>query len=119
MDTLQKKLLKLTFLLITTVVFVQTSKVAVVNDEKGAKLVVDGESFMINGINWDYIPIGTNTVNAEFWKKSDDVIKAGLDTEMSEILLLFLQPFQMQMSGRKLNLRSSTYRLHQHRTVNW
>ena len=38
---------------------------------------------MINGMNWDYIPIGTNTVNANFWKKSDEDIKAGLDTEMS------------------------------------
>ena len=47
------------------------------------KLVVNGKDFMINGMNWDYIPIGTNTVNANFWKKSDDVIKAGLDTEMS------------------------------------
>ncbi len=38
---------------------------------------------MINGMNWDYIPIGTNTVNAQFWEKSDEIIKAGLDTEMS------------------------------------
>ncbi len=83
MDTLHKKLLKLTFFFITTVVFAQSSNVAVVSDEKGTKLVVDGESFMVNGMNWDYIPIGTNTVNAEFWKKSDDIIKAGLDTEMS------------------------------------
>ena len=47
------------------------------------KLVVNGKDFMINGMNWDYIPIGTNTVNANFWNKSDDVIKAGLDSEMS------------------------------------
>ncbi|WP_282160900.1 glycoside hydrolase family 2 TIM barrel-domain containing protein [Ulvibacterium marinum] len=83
MDTLHKKLLKLTFFFFTAMVFAQSSNVAVVSDEKGTKLVVDGESFMINGMNWDYIPIGTNTVNAEFWKKSDDIIKAGLDTEMS------------------------------------
>ena len=38
---------------------------------------------MINGMNWDNIPIATNAVSAEFWKKSDDIIKAGLDAEMS------------------------------------
>lgn len=83
MDTIQKQLLKLTFFLFTTIAFGQADKVSVVNDESGMKLVVNGEDFMINGMNWDYIPIGTNTVNANFWKKSDDVIKAGLDTEMS------------------------------------
>ncbi|WP_394749938.1 glycoside hydrolase family 2 TIM barrel-domain containing protein [Spongiimicrobium salis] len=83
MNTIQKKLLSLTFFLATTVAFTQSSKVEIVDDEKGTQLVVDGEKFMINGMNWDYIPIGTNTVNAAFWKKPDDVIKAGLDTEMS------------------------------------
>jgi len=83
MNSIQKKLLKLVFLLITTAAFTQSNSVSVVSDEQGAKLVVNGEDFMINGMNWDYIPIGTNTVNANFWKKSDDVIRAGLDTEMS------------------------------------
>lgn len=83
MDTIQKKLLKLTFLLFTTVALTQTDKVMVVDEGGGPKLVVNGKDFMINGMNWDYIPIGTNTVNAAFWKKSDDIIKAGLDTEMS------------------------------------
>lgn len=83
MNTIQKQLLKLTFFLFTTMALGQAEKVSVVNDENGMKLVVNGEDFMINGMNWDYIPIGTNTVNAEFWKKSDDIIKAGLDTEMS------------------------------------
>ena len=61
----------------------QTDKVSVVKNSDGMKLVVNGEDFMINGMNWDYIPIGKNTVNANFWKNPDDVIKAGLDTEMS------------------------------------
>lgn len=69
-------------LFLTTAVFAQADKVSVVSNEAGMKLVVNGEDFMINGMNWDYIPIGTNTVNANFWKKSDDVIKAGLDAEM-------------------------------------
>jgi hypothetical protein len=61
----------------------QASKVEVVTDADGMRLMVDGEDFMINGMNWDYIPIGYNTVDAQFWNNSDDVIKAGLDTEMS------------------------------------
>ena len=69
-------------LFLSTAVFAQADKVSVVSNEAGMKLVVNGEDFMINGMNWDYIPIGTNTVNANFWKKSDDVIKAGLDAEM-------------------------------------
>lgn len=69
--------------LFTIVGFSQTDQVSVVKNSDGMKLVVNGEDFMINGMNWDYIPIGTNTVNANFWKKPDDVIKAGLDTEMS------------------------------------
>jgi hypothetical protein len=61
----------------------QAAKVEIVSDGSGSKLQVDGKDFMINGMKWDYIPIGTNTVNANFWNKSDDVIKAGLDSEMS------------------------------------
>ncbi|GAA3656373.1 glycoside hydrolase family 2 TIM barrel-domain containing protein [Flavivirga jejuensis] len=75
--------LRLALFLFTITIWSQANKVSVVSNEEGMKLVVNGEDFMINGMNWDYIPIGTNTVNANFWKKSDDIIKAGLDTEMS------------------------------------
>ena len=72
------------FVLMLTVspLFSQADDVKIVTDNSGMKLVVNGENFMINGMNWDYIPIGTNTVNANFWQKSDDDIKAGLDAEM-------------------------------------
>ncbi|WP_455169551.1 glycoside hydrolase family 2 TIM barrel-domain containing protein [Aegicerativicinus sediminis] len=76
-------LIKLVLLFFTTIAFSQPNKVTVVNDGNGYKIQVDGKDFMMNGMNWDYIPIGTNTVNADFWNKSDDIIKAGLDTEMS------------------------------------
>ena len=79
---MKNKFLRLILFLITTSVFAQADKVSVLSDDTGMKLVVNGKDFMINGMNWDYIPIGTNTVNADFWNKSDDVIKAGLDTEM-------------------------------------
>ncbi|MEL6917789.1 MAG: glycoside hydrolase family 2 TIM barrel-domain containing protein [Bacteroidota bacterium] len=80
---MRNNLLRLLLLLFTTGLYAQTDQVSVVNNGEEMKLVVNGKDFMINGMNWDYIPIGTNTVNAAFWKKPDDVIKAGLDTEMS------------------------------------
>ncbi|MBT8258407.1 MAG: glycosidase, partial [Bacteroidia bacterium] len=45
-------------------------------------LQVNGEEFMINGMNWDYFPIGTTNPNYNFWGQSDDFIKAALDHEM-------------------------------------
>ncbi|MFK8104750.1 MAG: glycoside hydrolase family 2 TIM barrel-domain containing protein [Saprospiraceae bacterium] len=80
---LHKILLFCSFLLLQYTSFAQANQVSVANDNGQMSLMVDGKQFMINGMNWDYIPIGTNTVNANFWKKSDDVIKAGLDAEMS------------------------------------
>ncbi|MFI1772599.1 glycoside hydrolase family 2 TIM barrel-domain containing protein [Thalassobellus citreus] len=80
---MKNNFLRFVLFLFTVTAFAQSDKVSVVSNEEGMKLVVNGKDFMINGMNWDYIPIGTNTVNANFWKKSDDVIKAGLDTEMS------------------------------------
>jgi hypothetical protein len=44
------------------------------------KLVVDGKDFMVNGMNWDYYPIGTILIIV--CGNPDDVIKAALDNEM-------------------------------------
>jgi len=63
-------------------VFSQANQVAVEKGTDGMRLKVDGEDFMINGMNWGYVPIGTN-YNYSLWKQSDDVIKAALDAEMS------------------------------------
>ena len=71
------------FLLSMSFAFAQSAKVSVESNSEGQKLVVNGKPFMINGMNWDYVPIGTNVVDAEFYKKSDDIIKAGLDAEMA------------------------------------
>ena len=49
---------------------------------KELRLSVNGNSFMINGMNWDYFPIGTN-YSYSLWNQSEDVIKAALDAEMS------------------------------------
>ena len=80
---MKNNFLRLLLFLFTITVFAQADKVSVLNNDEGMKLVVNGKDFMMNGMNWDFIPIGTNTVNADFWNKSDDIIKAGLDTEMS------------------------------------
>ncbi len=80
-NTMKNNFLRLLIFLVTTSVFAQTSQVSVVEDETGIKLVVNGEDFMINGMNWDYFPIGTN-FSYSLWKQSDDVIKAALDAEM-------------------------------------
>jgi hypothetical protein len=45
------------------------------------KLVVDGKDFIVNGMNWDYYPIGTNYAYS-LWSQPDDIIKAALDSEM-------------------------------------
>ena len=73
----------LLFLLVfSSQTFAQADQVSVVNNAEGMKLVVNGSDFMINGMNWDYFPIGTN-FNYSLWKQPDDVIMAALDIEMS------------------------------------
>jgi hypothetical protein len=57
-------------------------EVKLVEDETGVKMMVDGKPLMINGMNWDYFPIGTN-FSYSLWSQPDDLIKAALDAEMS------------------------------------
>ncbi|WP_299667763.1 glycoside hydrolase family 2 TIM barrel-domain containing protein [uncultured Polaribacter sp.] len=61
--------------------FFAQKKVEIINNEEGMKLVVNGKDFMINGMNWDYVPIGTN-YSYSLWKQPEDLIKAALDAEM-------------------------------------
>jgi hypothetical protein len=74
--------IRLILFLFITSIFAQRGKVSVLKNDDGMKLVVNGEDFMINGMNWGYVPIGTN-YNYSLWKQSDDVIKGALDAEMS------------------------------------
>ena len=78
---MKNNFLRLVLILFTTTLFAQSGGVSVVKDKQGMKLVVNGEDFMINGMNWGYVPIGTN-YSYSLWKQSDDVIKAALDAEM-------------------------------------
>lgn len=79
---MKKSFLVLTLLFFSIGIFSQ-NKVSVVRNNDGTKLVVDGKDFMINGMNWDYVPIGSTITDPGIWNQSDDIIKAALDSEMS------------------------------------
>jgi hypothetical protein len=66
-------ILRLIFFLFISTAFSQSNNVSVVSNDEGIKLVVDGKNFMINGMNWDYYPIGTN-YSYSLWNQSDNVI---------------------------------------------
>jgi hypothetical protein len=72
----------LIFFLLASHVFAQADKVAIDQNNNGSKLLVNGKDFFINGMNWDYLPIGTNYTYS-LWKEPDDIIRAALDAEMS------------------------------------
>ena len=72
----------LLFLFLAQGALAQGNTVMVQNGPDGSKLVVDGQEMMINGMNWDYFPIGTN-FNYSLWKQSDEFIKTALDSEMA------------------------------------
>ncbi|ARN76596.1 glycosidase [Nonlabens spongiae] len=76
-----KKFFTLIIFLITALVVGQANRVVINEDSDGFRLKVDGVDFMINGMNWDYVPIGTN-YSYSLWEQPDDLIKAALDSEM-------------------------------------
>jgi hypothetical protein len=73
--------LQLLLLLSVTSLFAQAQMVTVEEKQDGIRLMVDGEPFMVNGMNWDYFPRGTN-VFYSLWDQPDDIIRAALDGEM-------------------------------------
>lgn len=58
------------------------TKVTLASDANGTQLLVNNQFMMINGVNWDYIPIGTN-YSFNLWQQRDDFIKKALESEMS------------------------------------
>ena len=74
-------ILLLTLIIFSPTVFSQGSKVAVLSNKEGMKLVVDGKDFIVNGMNWDYFPIGTN-YSYSLWNQKDAFIQQALDEEM-------------------------------------
>jgi len=65
-----------------TVTSAAQGQVEVVQTSTGFQLKVDGNPFFINGMNWDYFPIGTN-FNYSLWTQPDELIMSALDAEMS------------------------------------
>ena len=55
--------------------------IRIVEDASGIRLLVDGDPFMVKGVNWDYFPIGTTTTY-NFWGEPDAFIREALDREM-------------------------------------
>ena len=79
---MKKIFLSTLLLFVSLTLYSQAYKVVVEKSDSGMKLLVDGKDLMINGMNWDYVPIGTNYAYS-LWKQSDELIKAALDAEMS------------------------------------
>lgn len=59
-----------------------TEGIRLVENEEGITLQVDGKDFIINGMNWDYFPIGTN-YEYILWEQPEELIRAALDDEMT------------------------------------
>ncbi len=74
-------MLFIVFFLSLSCTYAQQENVAVKKTADGFMLEVGGKPFFINGMNWDYFPIGTN-YSYSLWTQSEDVIKAALDYEM-------------------------------------
>ena len=75
-------ILLLAFLGIAATAIGQSNEVTVENTPEGWKLMIDGEPTMINGMNWDYFPRGTN-FNYSLWNQSPEFIQQALDDEMA------------------------------------
>ncbi len=69
-------------IILSTLSIAQKVKVIVKKSDKGFELQANRKPFFINGMNWDYYPIGTNYTYS-LWQQPADVIKAALDYEMT------------------------------------
>jgi hypothetical protein len=78
---MKKTIFLLIFILLGLNINAQANKVEIIDNNSGSYLNVDGEKFVINGMNWSYVPIGEN-FNYSLWEQPDDIIKAALDDEM-------------------------------------
>ncbi len=57
---MRKSVFAFTLFLFTTAISAQESMIKIKEGPDGIKLSVNGKDFFINGMNWDYFPIGTN-----------------------------------------------------------
>lgn len=59
----------------------QSDDIFLEESDDGWRLIVNDEPLMVNGMNWDYFPIGTNYTYI-IWEQSPELIKDALDHEM-------------------------------------
>ena len=62
-------------------VFSQSEKIAIQKNDSEHSITIEGKNFIINGMNWDYFPIGTN-YSYSLWNQTDAFIQQALDDEM-------------------------------------
>jgi hypothetical protein len=83
---MRKKIIPLLLLLLCAmlpgILAAQAQEVTLREDATGVRLQVNGEDFMVNGMNWDYFPIGTN-YEYVLWQQPDELIRAALHDEMT------------------------------------
>lgn len=79
---MKKIILLLIFWSFSITIYSQSEKIKIDKNNSGLKLTVNNQELIINGVNWDYSPIGTN-FNYSLWKQPENTIKKALDDEMS------------------------------------
>ena len=67
--------------MVSATAMAQADRIELQESEDGWRLLVNDEPLMINGMNWDYFPIGTN-YTYDFWGQPDDFIRQALNYEM-------------------------------------
>ncbi len=75
-------ILLMSMLFLSVGLFAQADQVKVKQDADGHWLLVNNAPLMVNGMNWDYFPVGTNYAYS-LWAQPDEFIKKALDDEMS------------------------------------
>lgn len=80
---MKNNLIVLFFMFSVSFALAQSNKVTVEKSADGFRLIANGQKMMVNGVNWDYVPIGNGILDKGIWAQSDDIIRAALDAEMA------------------------------------
>lgn len=81
MDIKKFALFFLVFLLSLFSLRAQVKEVSLEHGSHGWKMIIDGSPVFINGMNWNYMPIG-KTYTYSLWDQPEPVIKKALNYEM-------------------------------------
>ena len=77
-----KKTATITIVLLMAISAFGQRQVEMVSSPEGCRMMVDDKPLFLNGMNWDYFPVGTNYAY-ELWQQPEDIILAALDNEMT------------------------------------